>query len=232
MAPKKEKLVSILGSSYFQPIADILERWLSRRKAPRPNKVQSGFYEHGYAATIAPLLVAMFESYVSRLRFIQRPHRAVTNRHALDVLFGIYPTYRHKKALMDVYVLRDAIIHNHLWEIDYSWSGSPTMKLHTATMDAAFGDKKFNQRVNLKIRRTKAIGLNVVPTRIDRHDVLKVFNAVWQALLFLESRSRMQCYVSHECVRFRGRTRPFGEIVDEIRTPSSAENPVKRGRLD
>lgn len=187
---QKQKLISILGSSYFQPIADLVDRWLSLPKPPRPNKVQSGFYEHGYASTVTLLLVAVFESYVSHLRFAQRPHAAVTQRHATHVLFRLYPDYRHKKALMDVYVLRDAIFHNHLWEIEYSWSGSPSMTLHTAVMDAAFGNKMFKARVNLKSRQTKALGLNIVPIRVDRRDVLKVFDTIWKTLLFLESRDR------------------------------------------
>lgn len=209
-------MVSILGSSYFQPIADVLDRWLSRPKPPRANKAQSGFYEHGYAATAALLLVAMFESHVSRLRFTNRPNPSVTSRHALDVLFGLYPSYPKRKALTEVYVLRDALFHNHLWEIEYTWSGSPSMTLHTAVMDSAFGDRKFKDRVNLKTRQTKALALNVVPTRVDRRDVVKVFDTVWSALLFLESKGRWHCYVSDQNVRYRGRTRPFGDLQYEL----------------
>ena len=46
-----EKQVSILGSSYFQPIADLIERWLAQPR-PRPNAVQSGYSEAGYAASV------------------------------------------------------------------------------------------------------------------------------------------------------------------------------------
>ena len=68
MARPTEKLVSILGSSYFQPIANLVERW-HQWTHHRPNKVQSGFYEHGYSASVILLLVAMFESYIVRLSF-------------------------------------------------------------------------------------------------------------------------------------------------------------------
>jgi hypothetical protein len=213
---RKQKLVSILGASYFQPIADLLDRWLSRPKPPRPNKVQSGYFEHAYAAAVILLIVAMFESYVSRLRFAQRPRVPVNTRHALDVLIGLYPKFRQKEALADVYVVRDAIFHNHLWEIEYSWSGSPSMILHNAVMDPAFGDKRFRSRVNLHTRRTKALGLNVVPIRLDKRDVLKVFETTWKALLFLESMDRWQCYVSDQNIRFRGKTRLFSGLRDEL----------------
>ena len=215
-AKKKEKQVSVLGSSYFQPLADLIDRWLSRPRPPKPNKVQSGYYEHGYAAAVILLLVAMFESYLSRLRFAQRPRVPSVARHALDVLFAVYPGIRQKKALTDVYVIRDAIIHNHLWELEYSWSGSPSMTLHGAVMDPAFGDKKYRVRVNMNSRRTKALRLNVVPTRVDRRDALKIFRTLWDALLFLESKDRWQCYVSDQHIRYRGQTRLFSDLRVEL----------------
>jgi hypothetical protein len=148
----KQAQVSILGSSYFQPVSDLLERWLARPRS-RPNAVQSGYYEHGYAASVVLLLVAMFESYMVRVRYIQRSTIPSRLRNALDVLFHLYPKLRHRKALIDIYVARDAIFHNHLWEIEYSWRGSPAMVLHGAVKDSAFGDKKYLLRVNPAIRR-------------------------------------------------------------------------------
>jgi hypothetical protein len=134
----------------------------------------SGYHEHGYAASVILLLVAMFESYVVRVRYIQRPGVPATLRSAIDVLLYLYPKLRHRKALTDVYVARDAIFHNHLWEIEYSWGGSPSMMLYGAVKDPAFGDKKYLARVNPTTRRTKALGISIVPTRVDRRDVKKV----------------------------------------------------------
>jgi hypothetical protein len=214
MARTRDSLVSILGSSYFKPIADLLDRWLSQ-PSHRPNAVQSGYYEHGYAASTILLLVAMFESYLVRVRYIQRPAVPATLRSAIDVLLHLYPRLRHRKALIDVYVARDAIFHNHLWEIEYS-CGSPTMVLHGAVKDPAFGDRKYSARVNPATRRTKALGISVVPTRVDRRDVKKVFETVWKTLLFLEHKNRNQCYVSHLHVRFRGKTVLFSDLLQYL----------------
>jgi hypothetical protein len=172
MTSPKETLVSILGSSYFQPIADLIARWFLKPR-PRANAVQSGYYEYGYSASVILLLIAMFESYIVRVRYI---NKRVPNslRSAIDVLFYIYPSIRNKMALTEIYVLRDAIFHNHLWEIDFSWSGSPVMVMHGATKHPAFGDKKYTARVDTIKRRTKALGLSIVPTRINRTDARKV----------------------------------------------------------
>jgi hypothetical protein len=132
----QSNLVTIIGEGYFQPIADLMEKWLARPLPPRPNKVQSCFYENGYAAAVVLLLVAMFESYVARLRFVQQAkgNAVPTNKkNAIEVIYHVFPRLRHKKALEDVYVLRDLLIHNHLCEIYYEYGGSPAIVLKRTT---------------------------------------------------------------------------------------------------
>jgi hypothetical protein len=85
MSRGRRTIVTILGASYFQPIADLLEQWLTQGR-PRPNRVQSGHYEAGYAASCVLLLVAMFESYVSRLRFVRGATMSATLRTAIEVV--------------------------------------------------------------------------------------------------------------------------------------------------
>ena len=231
MPTMPDKQISILGSAYCQPIADLMERWLTRPQTT-PNAVQSGVIECGYASSIILLLVAMFESYAVRTRYVQRtkipakPSNKLRQelRTALGLMFFLYPQLRHRKALIDTYVLRDAIFHNHLWEIEFSWRGSPGMILHGAAKDPAFGDTKYFSRVNIHKRQTKALGLHIVPTRIDRRDVHKVFKTIWETLLFLESENRFQCYVSTEYVRFRGDLILFSDLLRKLSEAKSGRS--------
>lgn len=131
----------------------------------------------------------MFESYVVRLRFVQGTKVPANARTALDVVFAVFPRLRHRKALIDVYVVRDVIIHNHLWEIQYSRASSPTMVMHAAIKHPAFGDRKYTARVNRATRRTRALGVNAVLTRVDRRDVRKVFDTNWKTLLLFEAQN-------------------------------------------
>lgn len=216
MTSKKKNLVSILGDAYFQPIADLIDRWFSRPR-PKSNAVQSGYYENGYSVSVILLLVAMFESYVVRVRYLNKGTVPNNLRSAIDVLFHVYPSFRSKKALADVYVLRDAVFHNHLWEIEFSLGGSPAMVMHRAEKHPAFGDKKYTDRVNTETRRTKALKLSIVPTRVNRTDARKVFETIWKTLLFLEKKDINQCPVSYMHVRYRGKSVPFGDIVDEFK---------------
>ena len=215
MAKNVDSQVSITGSSYFQPIACLIEQWLKHPK-PRTNAVQSGYYEYGFSCSVILLLVAMFESYMVRVRYINKNNVPAKVRTALDVLFHVYPGVRNKKALTDVYVVRDAIFHNHLWEIEYTWGGPQSMSLIGAAKHPAFGDKKYTARVNPTTRKTKALSLSVVPTRVNRTDVKKVFSTLWKTLLLIENNDRSQVYVSHRHVRFKGKTRLFGEVIDEL----------------
>jgi hypothetical protein len=71
MIESSDQLVTIVGSSYFQPITDLIARLLGRPK-PSSNEVQTSSHENGYCASLVLLLVAMLESYVMRVRYINR----------------------------------------------------------------------------------------------------------------------------------------------------------------
>lgn len=217
MALHREKLVTVLGSAYFQPSADLMERMVQRQRT-RPNRVKSSHDESGYAAACILLLVAMFESYVSRVRFARAGHAASVGWNAIDVVLAVFPRLRHRKALEEVYVLRDLLMHSHLWEIEYEWGGTVPMILKSATLHPAYGDKKFRTRVNAITFRTKALSLSVFPSRVDRRDLLKVFETLWKTPLQFEAQDRFQCYVSHLHIRFKGKSALFSSLQEELRS--------------
>ena len=61
----------------------------------------------------------MFESYISRLRFAQPAKVQNSHRCAMEAVLADYPTLQHWRALADVYIVQDTLMHAHLWEIDY-----------------------------------------------------------------------------------------------------------------
>ena len=206
MARMANNLITIVGAAYFQPIADLVDRWPAVAKGRRPNRVKSGFYEQGYASSVVLLLVAAFESYVARVRYIQGPRVPPSSRGALDVVRALYPKLRHMKALEDVYVLRDTLAHNYLWVVDYEHGGNPPMVMRSALKNQAYGNKRFDARVDMSTRKTKALGLHILPSRVDRRDALKVFQTLWKTLGRFEATSMQQCSVKNERVRFRRET--------------------------
>jgi len=216
MPRTRDKLVTVLGSAYFQPIADLIEQ-LTRRKSSRRSRVQSSHNESGYSAACVLLLVAMFESYTSRIRFAQASVVQDSDRSGVDVTLSVFPKLRHRRALQDVYVLRDLLMHGHLWEIEYEWGGPVPMVLMNARLHSAYGDSKFCKRVNMQTHRTKALGLSAFPSRVDRRDLLKVFQTLWKTLIRFEAQDRFQCYVSHQHVQFRGNSVLFSDLERELK---------------
>ena len=215
MIESPDQLVTIVGSSYFQPISDLLSRLMGQQK-PGSNEVQTSSHENGYCASLVLLLVTMLESYVMRVRYINRDRFPIKRIPVADYLPQLYPDYQRSNELTEIFVVRDVIAHNHLWEIDFAWSEESVMTLLQAEKESTAGDEKYKKVVNKQLR-TNALDLNILPTKVDRTDVFKVFDIVWETLIFLESKNRNQCYVSHLYVRFNGQTKLFGELRDELR---------------
>ena len=69
----------------------------------------------------------------------------------------------------------------------------------------------------MKTHRTKALGLSVFPSRVDRIDLHKVFETIWKTLLVIEAADKFQCYVSHLHVRYRGKLVLFSSLAKELR---------------
>ena len=120
--------------------------------------------------------------------------------------------------MKEVYVLRDVLIHSHLWEIDYQYGGSHSMVLKRPTMSRASGDNKYHARVNPMTHRTKALRASALPTRINRTDVRKVFETVWKTLLRFERVYPNRFAISNQHVRFRGKHMRFDELRNLLNT--------------
>ncbi len=207
-----EETVSIVGSGYFQPVADLVSRLLGW-SATKRNAVRAGYYDNIYAASIVLLMVAALESYATRLRYFKGVPAAKRHMTVAQYIKHVFQDFRLGKAVTEIFVLRDALFHNHLWVIQSSYR--PT-KLHSATLVAHREDSKYRAVVNPNTRRTRTLRLHVVPTRVDRRDALKVIDTVWKVLLFIESKNRNFCYVSDHNVPFQARMRPFSEVRDAL----------------
>jgi hypothetical protein len=212
------QLVTIIGSSYIQPLSDLLFRLLSWPNS-KNNDVKTSDPENGYSVSIILLLVAMLESYVMRVRYFNRDQIPIEKSRVFAYLKRLYPDpdFALDAHLKEVFVVRDIITHNHLWEVNYLLSEDSGMKLVDASREHASGDSKYEHVADSTSNRTKALGLNVLPPKIDRSDVSKVFDVVWDTLLFLEHKNRNQCYVSHLYVKVQGQHRLFGDLRNDLR---------------
>lgn len=210
-------LVTVVGSAYFQPIADLVEN-LSRRPAPDLNPSGTSHRENGYAASICVLLVAVLESYTARLRFVRNDVPNAAANSTPDLLEKYFPDLPDKKELVEVFLLRNLLLHNHIWHIDVSdvdAQGAPTL---ATPMELGFHtNKHYEDVVDMSRRKTKTLDLNASPTSVDRSDAQKVFRIVWSTLSFMGGKNASHTPLSGRTVRYEGKFRQIEELIEELK---------------
>lgn len=208
-----ENYVSIVGDAYLQPISLVTDRLLSVKSDP--NEVQSSMAENGYAVSACILLVAWFESWSMRVRYFNRLTPEAGQKHPVPFLSGLYPDLPAVAELTEVFVLRDTLVHNHLWLIQFAWGDESQMQIRGAQKEAFSGDRKYAQHVDLAKRRTNILGLNIVPTRIATRDVQVVLSTLWSALDFLAQKNP-NFGIGHAHVEFRGDFLTLRQFVQHV----------------
>lgn len=206
------KIVTIIGSAYFEAISVLLEK-LEKYDEGNSLGFQAGFYENGFSASICILSVVALESYVMRVRYINNAVDHDLNRKTVpDYLKSIYPDFPYEKETKEIFVVRDLLAHNHLWEVELDLQKGKGMTEKNSTRKSS-GDGKYSLCVEDKASKTKILGLNIKPTKIGPEDARAILKIMWRVLLFLENKNRNQCYVSHLNVTHKGRQVAMGELV-------------------
>lgn len=231
--PFTDDLITIVGTGYFQPISDLIEN-LFKSNAPAPHAMGTSCRENGYSASLVVLLVALLESFVSRIKFL-RIDEIVSGSTVPDLLEKLFVDLPNKDLLEEVFLLRNIVIHNHVWHIDLSdieSNGAPTL---ATPKDLKFQtNKNYDPIIDLVTRRTRKLHLNASPSAVDRSDVGQVFEVVWSTLLFLNKRNFGHTPLAGQTVRFRGRFEQFGNLVQLFQTPhkkkSITAQPTRRAK--
>jgi hypothetical protein len=208
-------IISIVGTSYFQPVADLIERML-KHEPVADNSSRTGHFENGYAAAITVLMVAILESFVSRVRFL-RNTEVVPGKDVPDQLEIFFPDLPCKAELDEVFLLRNIVVHNHVWHLALG-EGTDTKATTLATpKDLRFQTKKtYDTIVNLAERKTHFLGLSASPTSVDRYDVGIVFGVVWKTLEFMSEKNYSHTPLAGQHVKFGGKLCPFSELAKSL----------------
>jgi hypothetical protein len=184
-------IITIIGESYFQPIADLIARLLEK-EAPRPVAMGTTGRENGYSAAIVILLVATLESYVARVRFTRRDEiaRLKGASSVPDLLKELYPGLNLHDELLEVFLLRNLVAHNHLYHLDVSSGGVAKAEMLGGPLDFGISvNRHYAYLVDQKSRKTKFLSLNANPAAVDRGDAKRAFEVVWKTLWFMHKTS-------------------------------------------
>lgn len=210
----QDSIISVIGTQYFQPIADLLSSFL-KRNPPKSDVVSSGYFEGAYVVSIFLLLVAVVESMAARDRYFNKNSPAKKHATIPEYMKEIY-RYRGYARLSELYVVRDAIFHNHVWKLDYLTYESGNRKLLSANRVSWSGNDRLTKRLNLSTRRTKLLRLNTIPSRMDRKDLLKAFDVTISVLQFLEQRGSSPVPILQRVVTFQSSKIPFSELRERL----------------
>ena len=209
--PAVPDVITIVGSSYFQPIADLVERLL-KRPVSAPGPSGTGHWENGYAAAVTVLLVAVLESFTSRLRFMRTGEFEAGGMSVPDILRRYFSDLPNYDELVEVFLLRNIVVHNHVWHLNVS--EFPETSTIATPQDLGFKtNQHYEPVVNVATKRTRQLALHATPTSVDRTDVAKVFDRVWGALWFMHSRSFQHTPLAGRTVGFRGERIQFEELA-------------------
>lgn len=207
------EVVSIVGSSYFQPITDLIEK-LIQHDDGREENIMAGYYQNGYATSICLLSVVLLESYVMRCRYIHQVSENKLKTSVINFIKNTYSDYPYEEETVEVFVIRDLIAHNHLLETTYILTDEGMQK--NGVRRYSSGDNKFKVSVDIESEKTNSLQLNTIPTKVGLSDAVKILDTVWKNLMYLENKSRDQCYVSHLTVKFKGKRARFSDVINSL----------------
>ena len=174
--PAVPDIVTVIGSDYFQPIANLVECCSRRHNRRRAVSAHSCGRENGYAASIIILLVAVLESYQHVFVFCEMTIPA--SKNVPNFLADLFPDLPQRQELIEVFVLRNLVVHNHIWHLDVSDPEGRGAQTLASPLDLGFDVNQHYRSVDPNTRRTRLLGLNASPTAVDRGDVKRVFGVV------------------------------------------------------
>lgn len=210
-----QEIISIIGSQYFTPIAELVDRWVASCPTERRDSVGTQFYAGGYAVAVIVLLVAALESFVARDRHFSKKQPSERHVAVPEYMKEIY-RYRGYKRLSELFVVRDSIIHSHVWLIKYGSSKRSGRRFISATRKDWSGNSRLKQRLNPKTYRTKLLRFNAIPSRIDGTDVVKTFKVVFATLRFLERRGANPVFLLASSIPHQGRLISFESLPERL----------------
>jgi hypothetical protein len=201
--------LSIIGFSLIEPLFSLVET-LEAAESKEPNEVQTGRQENGYSAAIVVLSVLLLESAINRVRYFKGEDGRIPA--AAGYFTTISPDPELAKAVDEVFAVRDVIVHNHVWEAQIYWDRGQGMKfVAPPKIREGYGNRRFEEVMDLESRLSRHLNLNLFPSRIWRRDAYIVLKTVGQALKALEDFGPTS--LDHEHFEFQGRELTFHEVI-------------------
>ena len=177
--------ISFIAPWYAQPIADLFSKIFDYEDSSK--YIQGNPYEAAYSCSIILLLVAMLEGIAVRAASLTKELGSNGKFNSLKYLERKCNKIFFKKELKEIFVVRDAIAHSHLWVTQVSTNPESWMKILKKELYSGFGDDKHKHVFDDASCRTKALQIELVPTKMTKQEALKVFDIVIKSVKCLDT---------------------------------------------
>ncbi len=228
-----DKMISVVAPYLQQPIADCVAKLIVRGFQPG-DRLSANFYENGYSVAAILLLAAMLESMLQRDRyFLRQSNRGLKVSRDSSTYLKDTLQYRRHSHVRELFDVRNALAHNHMWEVEYTLSSIGNRVHRRSTLTPESHRLQTQPNSNARIPRTRTVKFNLVPNRIDRTDLVKALDVSNHAFMHLHRKEQRPVgFLANTAICGKQRL-PFKKLAEvlrnEIEQGDSRENGGRGG---
>jgi hypothetical protein len=177
----RQEYITVIGSNFLEFVVwglldESLKAYLKTDFSKK--RFQTSVWEHSHAAAAIVLSVIGIEAFRNRiycLKGIKVGRRVPENLcEVLRDARASFPADKLQDILTEVFVTRDAIVHNHIYHVEVFSDDKWDVLRYRQRLLRGYGfDSKYKQSVNSR-KKTKLLKLNVQPAKIGFEDIFKV----------------------------------------------------------
>jgi hypothetical protein len=151
-----------------------------------PNEVQTNPEENGLSCGVITLSALLIESAITRTRYRRSE---ISKDDQAKYFEKVTSNTELAKDIDEVIAVRDAIVHNHLWEADVDWHPQTFQLIFKSPpiLVKGFGNQRRRRVTDEKTRQSRRLKLNLFPLRIWRADAYASLRVVAKSLEALET---------------------------------------------
>ena len=180
----KQNIVTVVTANYVDMLVPELlkkSREAYIRKDFSKKHFQVSVHENTHATAGIVLTLLSIEAYRNRIYYLENESLGKNGlASGLSKFFkaknGFFPDQLFKNILTELVIVRDVIVHNHLYEVEIVNDGNWDMISHRQKLLADYGDDKRLKSglVTEQTRQTKTLKLNVQPAKVGFEDLFTV----------------------------------------------------------
>jgi hypothetical protein len=204
--------VSVIGANLIEPILELVQK-LEAKPIIEPNEVQTGPYENGFSCAIITLSLFLLESAFNRTKYIRGDNNDKSD--LVQYFSKLFSDVELAKDIDEIIAVRDAIVHNHLWEANVFWDNDLSLKFSgRPKLLEVYGNRRQRRVMNINTRLSRRLELNLFPPRIWRRDAYITLGTVYRILAKLEEIDQNYFTITYLDFMFSDQLQTLGQILD------------------